>query len=92
MLQQECADDYVIATGKTHSVREFCELAFGCLGLDYRDYVREDQASFRPLEPALLVGCSDKARVQLSWKPEIEFEDLVRLMLDSEMDSLRGNI
>ena len=62
MLQQPEADDYVVATGETHSVREFCELAFGEVGLDYRDFVRKDEAVYRPAEVDLLIGDASKAR------------------------------
>lgn len=92
MLQQEQANDYVVATGKAHSVRELCEFAFSRLGLDYRDYVREDDMVYRPVEPTLLVGCADKAQYELSWKPEIEFKELVHLMVDADLQNLRKNI
>lgn len=88
MLQQECADDYVVATGKVHSVRELCELAFSRLGLDYRDYVREDASAYRPVEPALLVGSAAKANTELSWKPEIGFSELVHMMVDADLRAL----
>lgn len=92
MLQQERADDYVVATGKAHSVRELCELAFGRLGLDYRDYVREVASAYRPVEPALLVGNAAKARSKLGWKPEIEFRELVHMMVDADLQSLSARI
>lgn len=88
MLQQEQADDYVVATGHAHSVRELCEIAFSRLELDYRDYVREDVSAYRPAEPVLLVGCPDKANSKLSWKPEIEFRDLVYMMVDADLQNL----
>lgn len=88
MLQHPVADDYVIATGVAHSVREFCELAFARLGLDYRDYVREDPAAFRPSEPALLVGSPDKARRVLGWEPQVSFRELVHMMVDADMRKL----
>ena len=91
MLQQECADDYVVATGKAHSVRELCEFAFSRLGLDYRDYVREDASAYRPVEPALLVGSAAKADRKLSWKPEIEFRELVHMMVDADLRNLSQN-
>lgn len=90
MLQQEQADDYVVATGKAHSVRELCEFAFSHLGLDYRDYVREDASAYRPVEPAPLVGSAAKANSKLSWKPEIEFKELVHMMVDADLRSLSG--
>jgi GDPmannose 4,6-dehydratase len=92
MLQQERADDYVVATGKAHSVRELCEFAFSRLGLDYRDYVREDALAYRPIEPALLVGCAAKANSKLSWKPEIEFRELVHMMVDADLRNLSEKI
>jgi GDPmannose 4,6-dehydratase len=92
MLQQEQADNYVVATGKVHSVRELCEFAFSHLGLDYRDYVRDDASVYRSVEPALLVGCSDKASIELSWKPEIELRELINMMVDADMQNLRKNI
>jgi GDPmannose 4,6-dehydratase len=88
MLQRQCAEDYVIATGEVHSVREVCEIAFTRLGLDYRNYVREDTSAFRPAEPAPLVGSASKARRDLGWKPEVAFEDLVLMMVDSDMRQL----
>jgi GDPmannose 4,6-dehydratase len=92
MLQQEQADDYVVATGKAHSVRELCEFAFSHLGLDYRDYVREDASDYRPVEPAPLVGSAAKANSKLGWKPEVEFKELVHMMVDAELRSLSGKI
>lgn len=92
MLQHELADDYVVATGKTHSVRELCEIAFSRLGLGYRDYVREDQTAYRPIEPTLLVGCAAKANSKLNWKPEIEFKELVHMMVDADLRKLSEKI
>ncbi|MBC7405106.1 MAG: GDP-mannose 4,6-dehydratase [Cytophaga sp.] len=91
MLQQECADDYVVATGKAHSVRELCEFAFDRLGLDYRDYVREDASAYRPVEPALLVGSAVKANRKLGWKPEVDFKELVHMMVDADLQTLTKN-
>lgn len=88
MLQQPVADDYVVATGEVHSVREFCECAFSHLGLDYRDYVREDTASYRPSEPALLVGDIRKARKSLGWEPLVSFRELVTIMVDADLRAL----
>jgi len=85
MLQQACADDYVVATGEAHSVREFCELAFSYLGLDYRDYVREETASYRPAEVSLLVGNIAKVSNILKWQPETSFKELVQMMVDADM-------
>ncbi len=92
MLQQDEPDDYVIATGETHSVREFAQLAFDYLGLNYEDYVVVDPAFFRPAEVDLLVGDASKAREKLGWEPQVSFEELVRLMVDADMDALRRGI
>jgi GDPmannose 4,6-dehydratase len=81
MLQQPEPDDYVIATGETHSVREFCELAFSTVQLDYRDYVTVDERFFRPAEVELLVGDASKARKVLGWEPKTGFQSLVREMV-----------
>jgi GDPmannose 4,6-dehydratase len=86
MLQQDKPDDFVIATGETHSVREFCELAFGHVGLDYNDFVVVDQQFFRPAEVDLLVGDASKARDALGWVPEVRFGDLVTMMVDADME------
>lgn len=91
MLQQETPDDYVIATGVTHSVREFCEIAFAHAGLDYRDFVVMDEKLFRPAETDLLVGDSSKARDKLSWKPERDFEGMIKEMVESDLDLAASN-
>lgn len=88
MLQQAKPDDYVIATGEGHSVRDFCEYAFAHLGLDYRDYVKEDHHSYRPAEPVLLVGRYEKARLELGWSPQMQFRELVSGMVDADMQML----
>jgi GDPmannose 4,6-dehydratase len=88
MLQQSEPDDYVIATGETHSVREFVELAFSHAGLDYRRYVVNDPDLFRPAEVNLLLGDSSKARARLGWSPKIRFEDLVREMVEEDCRAL----
>jgi GDPmannose 4,6-dehydratase len=89
MLQQEKPDDYVVATGQTHSVREFCELAFGHVELDYRKFVTQDERYMRPAEVDLLVGDPSKAKRVLGWTNEMSFEDLVRRMVDADLDLLR---
>jgi GDPmannose 4,6-dehydratase len=89
MLQQEEADDYVVATGVTHSVRHFCELAFGHVGLDYHDYVVQDERFMRPAEVDLLVGDPRKAGEKLGWRPETSFEELVRMMVEADLELLR---
>ena len=86
MLQQPEADDYVVATGQSHSVRDFCELAFGELNLDYRDFVRLDERLLRPAEVELLVGDASKARERLGWKPRYTFAALVREMVQSDLE------
>ncbi len=85
MLQREEADDYVIATGKTHSIRELCELAFSHIDLNWEDYVRIDERFLRPAEVDLLVGDATKAREQLGWQNDITFESLIREMVDSDL-------
>jgi GDPmannose 4,6-dehydratase len=88
MLQQERADDYVIATGASHSVRELVEVAFAHAGLDGRKYVRLDPKYLRPAEVDHLIGDSSKARGALGWKPEVDFEHLVRMMVDTDLERL----
>lgn len=89
MLQQDRPDDYVIATDETHTVREFCELAFGRLGLDYRDFVEADERYLRPAEVDLLLGDSGKARRNLGWKPKVSFGGLVAMMVDADLELAR---
>ena len=86
MLQQDKADDYVIATGETHSVRELVEVAFGAVNLDWKKYVVEDPALRRPAEVDLLVGDAGKARRQLGWKPEVTFTQLIQLMVKADLE------
>ena len=87
MLQQDQPDDYVIATGETHSVREFCEEAFGCVGLDWKDYVKVDPKYFRPAEVDLLLGDASKARRELGWTPKVSFKQLAKLMVEADLES-----
>jgi GDPmannose 4,6-dehydratase len=89
MLQQDDPSDYVVATGQTHSVREFAELAFDCVGLDYRDFVVQDEQFMRPAEVDLLIGDSSKARAVLGWEPTVSFEALVRMMVDADIKLLK---
>jgi GDPmannose 4,6-dehydratase len=89
MLQQDTPDDYVIATEETHSVREFLEEAFHHVGLDWRDFVGIDPRYFRPAEVDLLVGDASKAKRVLGWEPKTRFKDLVRIMVDADMNALR---
>lgn len=92
MLQQDEPTDYVICTGQTHSVREFCQLAFDHVGLDYQDFVVIDEAFMRPAEVDLLVGDASKAKVNLDWEPRTSFEDLIALMVDADIALLSGNL
>ncbi len=85
MLSMDKPDDYVIATGETHSVREFLEHAFGHAGLDYRDFVQIDAKYFRPTEVDVLLGDATKAKRELGWKPAVTFVDLVKMMVDADM-------
>jgi GDPmannose 4,6-dehydratase len=89
MLQQPEPDDYVIATGKMISVRQFCELSFGMVGLDYRDFVEIDPRYFRPAEVEQLLGDMSKAQRVLNWKPRTSVEDLARMMVDHDMELAR---
>ena len=89
MLQQDEADDYVVATGETHSVREFCEVAFARAGLDYKDHVVVDEKFFRPAEVDLLVGDPSKAREKLGWEPEVDFRQLAELMVDADLELVK---
>jgi GDPmannose 4,6-dehydratase len=91
MLQQETPDDFVVATGATHSVRELVETAFGCVALDWRKYVVQDPALQRPAEVDLLVGDASKARRVLGWQPNVSFAELVRMMVEADLERLQGN-
>jgi GDPmannose 4,6-dehydratase len=88
MLQQPEPEDYVVATGETHTVREFCERAFGEVGLDYQEYVKVDEKFYRPAEVDLLVGDSSKARHALGWEPRYSFAELVTEMVRADMRAL----
>ncbi|MBN2147120.1 MAG: GDP-mannose 4,6-dehydratase [Anaerolineales bacterium] len=92
MMQQDHAEDYVIGTGETHSVREFCDLAFRCLGLDYREYVVQDERFYRPAEVDLLVSDPSKAHQEMHWQPRISFQGLVQMMIDADMKRLAREI
>jgi GDPmannose 4,6-dehydratase len=87
MLQQEHPDDYVVATGETHSVREFLEEAFSCVELDWKEHVVVDPKYFRPAEVDVLLGDPTKARQVLGWKPRVSFRELVRLMVDADLET-----
>ena len=86
MLQRETPDDYVVATGKTHSVREFLEQAFSHVGLDWHDHVVVDPRFFRPAEVDVLLGDPTKARTLLGWKPRVDFATLVRMMVEADLE------
>jgi GDPmannose 4,6-dehydratase len=90
MLQQPQPDDYVVATGETHSVREFLELAFAHAGLDWKRHVEIDPHYYRPAEVDELIGDAGKAKRQLGWEPRTRFADLVRLMVDADIALLRA--
>jgi len=90
MLQQEHPDDYVIATGETHTVRDLAKIAFDVVGLDYRDYVVQDEAYMRPAEVDLLIGDSTKARERLGWKPSVDFPTLVQRMVEADLELARA--
>ena len=92
MLQQDAPDDYVVATGETHEVREFCEVAFEHVGLDYRDFVVQDERFMRPAEVDLLVGDPSKARAELGWELRTSFQDLVTMMVDADLALLQGDL
>jgi len=86
MLQQERADDFVIATGETHSIREFLDLAFACVGIDdWSPFVRQDATLMRPADIDQVVGDATRAREQLGWKPTVSFAELVRMMVDADL-------
>jgi len=91
MLQREEPKDYVVGTGETHSVRELCQAAFGYLGLNYEDYVVQDERFYRPAEVDLLVSDPSRAREELGWKQEVSFEELIQMMVDADLRRL-GNV
>jgi GDPmannose 4,6-dehydratase len=86
MLQQDEPDDYVVASGETHAIREFVEMAFAHVGLNYEDHVRIDEKFFRPAEVDLLIGDATKARTKLGWTPKVDFAGLVSVMVDSDVE------
>ncbi|PDV98562.1 GDP-mannose 4,6-dehydratase [Candidatus Chloroploca asiatica] len=90
MLQQDTPDDYVVATGETYAVREFCELAFGAVDLDYQDYVVMDDRFMRPAEVDLLIGDPAKAQAKLGWKRKVSFPELVQMMVESDVQMLKN--
>jgi GDPmannose 4,6-dehydratase len=92
MLQQDAPGDYVVATGETHSVREFCELAFGHVGLDYQDFVKLDERFVRPAEVDLLIGDPSRAKDVLGWERETSFRELIAMMVDADMDIVERQV
>lgn len=88
MLQQDTADDYVIGTGETHSVQEFCEAAFGHVDLNWEDYVKQDERFMRPAEVDLLLSDPSKAKTQLKWEPKVGFNELVTMMVDASLEKI----
>jgi len=92
MLQEDEPDDYVIGTGHTCSVRDLCDAAFARVGLDYRDYVKQDPRFFRPAEVDLLVADPSKAKAKLGWVPKVTFEQLVHMMVDADLERHRGGV
>ena len=90
MLQQDKPDDYVIATGETYSIRDLLDEAFGHLGLDWHPYVEIDPRYYRPAEVDLLIGDPTKAKTVLGWEPKVKFQDLVKMMVDADLEALRG--
>jgi len=89
MLQQDHPDNYIIGTGETHAVREFCELAFSHVDLDYKKFVVQDEKFYRPAEVDLLISDPSKARKALNWEPAVSFKELVTMMVDSDMARLK---
>ncbi len=90
MLQQDEAEDYVIATGETHSVRDLVEIAFSCVGLQWEKHVVQDKKLFRPAEVDFLVGDATKAKTKLGWKPQVSFEELIRMMVNADLERLKS--
>ncbi len=92
MLQQEKPDDYVVGTGVTHSVRELCEAAFSHVGLNYKDYVKVDPRFLRPADVDILLANPNKAMAVLGWKPEVAFEELIRMMVDADIERIKAKL
>jgi GDPmannose 4,6-dehydratase len=90
MLQQEQPEDFVVGTGETHAVREFCEVAFNHVGLNYQDYVVQDPRFLRPSEVDLLIADPAKAHQKLDWSPRIRFKDLVAMMVEADLRRLQN--
>jgi GDPmannose 4,6-dehydratase len=92
MLKQDEPEDYVIGTGRTHKVRDFCKIAFEYVGLDYEQYVVTDERFYRPAEVDILVADNSKAKEKLGWQPEVSFEELITMMVDADMKRLEALI
>jgi GDPmannose 4,6-dehydratase len=92
MLQREDPETYVVGTGETHSVREFCQIAFGHVGLDFQEFVVEDRKFYRPAEVDLLISDPSKAGTELGWEPEIGFQQLVTMMVDADLERLKKTL
>jgi len=92
LMQNDHPEDFVVGTGATHSVQEFCEKAFSYLGLDYREYVKQDPRFYRPAEVDLLIADSTRVRQQLGWSPKVDFDGLVEMMVDADLKRLGGEI
>lgn len=92
MMQQDRPDDYIIATGETHSVRDFLDEAFGCVGLDWKKYVEIDTKYFRPAEVDELVGDYSKAKKKLGWEPKVKFKQLIKMMVDEDIKLVKEKI
>jgi GDPmannose 4,6-dehydratase len=90
MLQQKDPEDFVIATGRNHSVRDLADIAFSHLGLKYQDYVEVDPQFVRPAEVDVLLGDSSNAKKKLGWQPEVSFEQLVEMMVEADMERLKS--
>ena len=90
MLQRDAPDDYVVGTGVTSSVADLCDIAFSCVGLDYREFVVQDPKFFRPAEVDLLVADPTKARRELDWAPRVDFRQLVEMMVDADLARYRA--
>jgi GDPmannose 4,6-dehydratase len=92
MLQHDAPDNFVIGTGETHSVRELCEIAFGHAGLDYKEYVIQDERFYRPAEVDLLISDPSKARSVLGWEPAVNFKELVIMMVEADMERVSSKV
>ena len=92
MMQQDTPDDYVVSTGQRHTVRDFCQVAFDHVGLNWEDHVEIDPAFLRPADVNTLCGDFSKARENLGWQPEVTFEQLVQMMVDTDLDRVSGKL